>query len=176
MATMEILKFPDPRLHLRGETVERFDEPLRELVDDMFETMYASEGCGLAAVQVNVQYSLFIMDTSEDRSRPLVFINPVITILDPEPSELPEGCLSVPGVSDHIGRPCRVRVDAQDCNGEHFSHECTGLEAVCVQHEYDHLEGVLFVEHLSTFKQRRLRKKVEKAERLVSIGSTVSHK
>src|SRR5690606_2940922 len=136
------------------------------LVDDMFETMYAAPGVGLAATQVNVHQRVVVIDVSEDQSQPLVFINPEVTVLDPESlREYDEGCLSVPGFYETVTRPERVRVDALDRDGQPFSLEPDGLLAVCVQHELDHLNGKLFVDYVSAIKRQRIRRKLEKLQR-----------
>ena len=166
MAKLEILEFPDPRLREAGEQVETVNDEIRGLVDDMFETMYAADGCGLAATQVNIQKRIFIMDLSAERDDPKVFINPVITPLTDEPSEFAEGCLSVPGFYENLDRPNRVSIKALNRDGEEFVEEFDGLAAVCVQHENDHLDGKLFVDELSKFKRDRIRKKLEKSQRL----------
>ena len=166
MAKLEILEFPDPRLRQPGVKVEQVDDALRAVIDDMFETMYAADGCGLAATQVNIQKRIFIMDLSAEKEEPLVFINPEITALTDEPSEFGEGCLSVPGFYENLDRPNRIKVKALDRNGEVFEREFEGLAAVCVQHENDHLDGKLFVDYISKFKRDRIRKKLEKNQRL----------
>ncbi|MCG8476337.1 MAG: peptide deformylase [Cytophagales bacterium] len=168
MAKLEILEFPDPRLREPGKTIEQVDDKLRALIDDMFETMYAADGCGLAATQVNIQKRLFIMDFSSDQEEPLVFINPEITPLTEEPSEFGEGCLSVPGFYENLNRPNRIKVKALNRDGEEFEAEFEGLPAVCIQHENDHLDGRLFVDYLSKFKRDRIRKKLEKNQRLAA--------
>lgn len=164
MALLEILEFPDPRLRTRAEPVTRFDEPLSRLIDDMFETMYAAPGIGLAASQVDVHRQLIIMDCSGDRSEPRVFINPEILARE-EVGIMEEGCLSVPGIFDEVERAQKVRVRAFDRNGKPFECELEGLRAVCLQHEMDHLDGKLFVDYLSTLKRDRIRRKLEKERR-----------
>lgn len=161
MAILEILEFPDPRLRIRAEPIAAVDEAVRRLVDDMFETMYAAPGIGLAASQVNVQRRLLVIDISEDRSRPLTFINPEI-VARAEESETEEGCLSVPGIYEKVKRANRITVHAQDRNGIAFEMNAEGLLAVCIQHEMDHLEGKLFVDYLSELKRSRIRRKMEK--------------
>ncbi|WP_281647337.1 peptide deformylase [Parendozoicomonas sp. Alg238-R29] len=168
MAKLDILEFPDPRLRKPGEKVEIVDEEIKQLIDDMFETMYAADGCGLAATQVDVQKRIFIMDFSEDREEAWTFINPEITPLTEEPSEFAEGCLSVPGFFENLDRPNRVKVKALDRDGKEFEHEFEGLPAVCIQHENDHLDGKLFVDALTKLKRDRIRKKLEKAQRLAA--------
>ena len=164
MALLEILHFPDPRLRTRAQPVERVDGELRRLIDDMFETMYQAPGIGLAATQVNVHLRLVVMDLSDDQSVPRVFINPQILDRAGE-QQAEEGCLSVPGIYDSVQRAERVRVRALNWDGEPFELEADGLLAVCIQHELDHLDGKLFVDHLSSLKRERIRKKLEKEQR-----------
>ncbi len=168
MAKLDILEFPNPRLHLPGLTVEQVDETIKTLIDDMFETMYDADGCGLAATQVDVQLRIFVMDFSSDKSEGEVFINPVITPLTEDPSEFSEGCLSVPGFFENMHRPNKVKVKALNRDGEVFEKEYEGIHAVCVQHEYDHLDGRLFVDNFTKLKRDRIRKKLEKNKRLSS--------
>ena len=166
MSLLTILEFPDPRLRKIAEDVEHFDDNLQQLIDDMFETMYAAPGIGLAATQVDVHKRLLVMDISEDKTAPMVFINPDIEVLDPEPMGYEEGCLSVPGYYELVRRPRKVRVKAQDRQGEAFELEAEGLLAVCIQHEVDHLNGKLFVDYLSMLKRQRIKAKLEKEHRL----------
>jgi peptide deformylase len=166
MAVLDILEFPDPRLRTCAKPVTEVTDDLRTLIDDMFETMYTAPGIGLAATQVNVHQRLLVIDVSDNRSDPLVFINPEITVLDPETGEYDEGCLSVPGFYETINRPRRISVTALDRNGQPFTRELEGLLAICVQHEVDHLDGKLFVDYLSTLKRQRIRKKLEKSQRV----------
>jgi peptide deformylase len=165
MAVLEILEFPDPRLRTRAQPVAQVTDATRALIDDMFETMYDAPGIGLAATQVNVHERILVIDLSEDQSQPQVFINPEVTVLDPELGEYDEGCLSVPGFYETVNRPRRVRVSALDRNGEPFTRELEGLLAICLQHEIDHLNGKLFVDYLSPLKRQRIRKKLEKSQR-----------
>jgi peptide deformylase len=165
MAVLEILEFPDPRLRTRARPVEQVTDATRALIDDMFETMYNAPGIGLAATQVDVHERILVIDLSEDQSQPLVFINPEVTVLDPELGEYDEGCLSVPGFYETVNRPRRVRVSALDRNGDPFTRELEGLLAICLQHEIDHLDGKLFVDYLSPLKRQRIRKKLEKSQR-----------
>ena len=161
MALLPILEFPDPRLRTRAEPVTTFDAALSKLVDDMFETMYAAPGIGLAASQVNVHRRLLVMDVTEDHSEPLVFINPEILSRE-EVGVMQEGCLSVPGFFDDVERAQRIKVRAQDRHGITFDRELSGLAAVCLQHEMDHLEGILFIDHLSRLKRNMALKKLKK--------------
>jgi len=166
MALLDILEFPDPRLRTRASPVVEFNDALQQLIDDMFETMYDAPGIGLAATQVDVHKRLLVIDISEERDQPLVFINPEIEVLDEDLDEYDEGCLSVPGFYETVCRPRKVRVNALDRHGESFTMEPEGLLAVCVQHEIDHLDGKLFVDYLSSLKRTRIRKKLEKQQRL----------
>lgn len=166
MAVLDILQFPDPRLRTVAKPVAAVDTALRALIDDLFETMYASSGIGLAATQVNVHRRLLVMDVSQERNAPRVYINPEIRILDEALDPYGEGCLSVPGFYEEVERPRRVRVNARDRDGEPFSETLDGLPAICLQHEIDHLDGKLFVDYLSPLKRQRIRRKLEKAQRL----------
>ncbi|MCW8125351.1 peptide deformylase [Microbulbifer halophilus] len=165
MAKLEILEFPDPRLREVAKPVDKVTDELRQLVDDMFETMYEAPGVGLAATQVNVHKRIVVIDVSEDQSEPLAFINPEIEVLDEEIHQYDEGCLSVPGFYETVERPRKVRVKALDREGETFAMEAEGLLAVCIQHEVDHLNGKLFVDYVSPLKRNRIRSKLEKAQR-----------
>jgi peptide deformylase len=161
MAIRTILEFPDQRLRTRAQPVTQFDAELGRLIDDMFESMYAAPGIGLAATQVDVHKRVLVMDVSEARNEPRVFINPEILSREGE-AETEEGCLSVPGIFDEVKRAAKVRVRAQDRTGAVFENDYEGVLAVCVQHEMDHLEGKLFVDYLSDLKRQRIRKKLEK--------------
>lgn len=165
MAVLEILEFPDPRLRTKAKPVSQVTDATRSLIADMFETMYDAPGIGLAATQVNVHERILVIDVSEKRDEPQVFINPEITVLDPELGEYDEGCLSVPGFYETVCRPSRVKVTALDQDGQSFTRELDGLLAICLQHEIDHLEGKLFVDYLSPLKRQRIRKKLEKQQR-----------
>jgi peptide deformylase len=165
MARLPILRFPDPRLHTVARPVAAVDERIRRLVDDMLETMYAAEGVGLAATQVDVHERVIVMDTSEQHDRPLVLINPEIVAASAEMKVSEEGCLSVPQIYDRVERHASVTVRALDRNGEAFEMEAEGLSAVCVQHEMDHLIGKVFVEYLSGLKRDRIRTKMLKKTR-----------
>ena len=164
MALLNILHFPDPLLRTKAENVEQVDDTVRKLVDDMFDTMYEAPGIGLAATQVNVHKRVIVVDVSEERNQPLALINPEILSAEGE-EESEEGCLSVPGVFDRVQRAERIRIKALDREGEPFEAEYDGLLAVCIQHEIDHLDGVVFVDHLSPLKRQRIRKKLEKQAR-----------
>ena len=165
MAKLEILEFPDPRLRTVAKPVEKVDDELRKLIDDMIETMYDASGIGLAATQVNVHQRLIVMDLSEDQSQPRVFINPEITPLTDEVAPYEEGCLSVPGFYEKVQRPARVRIKALDRDGNTFEEEADELLATCIQHEIDHLDGKLFVDYVSRLKRDRIKKKLEKIHR-----------
>ena len=166
MALLEILEFPDPRLRTVAKPVTVFDEQLRQLTDDMLQTMYQAPGVGLAATQVNVHKRVLVIDVSEEKNQPHIFINPQIDILADQALEWDEGCLSVPGFYETVSRPEKVRVKALDLQGQPFELEPEGLLAVCIQHEVDHLNGKLFVDYLSPLKRQRIRKKLEKQHRL----------
>jgi len=164
MAKREILHFPDPRLRNVAEPVEKVDDEIRQLVDDMFETMYDAPGIGLAAIQINVAKRVIVIDVSEDKSEPLCLINP--EILEKEGEEtMDEGCLSVPEIYETVTRAEKIRVRALDREGNSFEMHADGLLAVCIQHEIDHLDGKLFVDYLSNLKRQRIRKKLEKQSR-----------
>ena len=165
MAKLEILEFPDSRLMTVAKPVEAFDAALRELVDDMFETMYDAQGIGLAATQVDIHRQLLVMDVSENRDSPKVFINPEIVDSSGEET-CEEGCLSVPGIYADVSRAETVRVRAQDSSGDFFEDDLDGMHAICLQHEMDHLEGKLFVDYLSPLKRRMVQKKLEKQRKI----------
>jgi len=164
MAKLKILEFPDPRLRTKATPVDVVDDELRTLIDDMFETMYAAPGIGLAATQVNVHRRLLITDVSADKSEPYVLINPEILEKDGV-TYTDEGCLSVPGYYEEVQRAEHIRVRFLDRDGEAQEIEAQGLLAVCIQHEIDHLDGKLFVDYLSEAKRQRIRKKIEKERR-----------
>jgi peptide deformylase len=165
MAVLKILEFPDKRLRTIAKPVEQVDDAVRALVEDMFETMYAADGIGLAATQVNVHQRIVVMDISEQRDEPRVFINPEVTVLEGGEREYSEGCLSVPGFYEPVRRPENVLVRALDRDGNPFELRPDGLLAVCVQHELDHLNGKLFVDYLSGLKRQRIRGKLQKQQR-----------
>jgi len=165
MAILNILEFPDLRLRRKATPVTEFTPELSITIDDMFETMYAAPGIGLAATQVNIHKQLIVIDISDNKDTPLVFINPRIEIIDHTPEEYDEGCLSVPGFYETVSRPRLVRISALNRHGEAFVIETDGLLATCIQHEMDHLNGKLFVDYLSTLKRERIRMKLEKAHK-----------
>lgn len=162
MAKLPILEFPDERLRTRAAHVETIDDTVRRLVDDMLETMYDARGIGLAATQVDVHRRVIVMDVSDGTSSPLVLINPEVTLLGDEREPLQEGCLSIPDFYADIPRALRVHLRALDRDGKAYELEAEGLLAHCIQHEHDHLEGVLFVDYLSQLKRERIRKKMQK--------------
>ena len=149
MAVLEILEFPDPRLRTEAKPLARVTDTTRTLIDDMLETMYEAPGIGLAATQVNIHQRLLVMDVSDEKSEAMVFINPVISVLDEELAEYDEGCLSVPGFYEPVCRPRKVMVSALNRDGEPFTLELEGLAAICLQHEVDHLDGILYVQRMT---------------------------
>lgn len=165
MALLSILRYPDPRLHTVARPVVEVNPRIRQLVDDMIETMYAAEGVGLAATQVDVHERVIVMDTSEEHDKPVVLINPEIVLRSPEMALNEEGCLSVPQTYDRVERHARVTVRAIDREGASFELVAEGLTAVCVQHEMDHLMGRVFVEYLSPLKRDRIRTRMLKKAR-----------
>ena len=161
MSVLNILHFPDPLLRQKAKPVSVVDAEIRRIVDDMFETMYQAPGIGLAAVQVNILKRIIVIDISENKDQPLCLINPqIIEATGSEKSE--EGCLSVPGIYEQVRRAEHIRVRALDREGHPIELETGGLLAICIQHEIDHLDGKLFVDHLSALKRNRIRKKLEK--------------
>ena len=165
MEQLTILQYPDPRLYTVAKPVAAVDERVRALVAAMFETMYASNGVGLAATQVDVHERIIVMDTSEERNQPLALINPEILRHSAEDKEWEEGCLSVPGIYDKVTRTATVRVRALDAQGQPFEMDADGLTAVCIQHEMDHLMGKVFVDYLSPLKRNRIKTKMLKRQR-----------
>ena len=165
MAILDILEFPDPQLRTIARPVKTVDERIQKLVTDMTETMYHAEGIGLAATQVNVHRQVVVIDVSEERDTPLVFINPRIEVLDPELHNYQEGCLSVPGYYEEVSRPTGVKVSALNAQGESFEITAEGILAVCIQHEIDHLNGKLFVDYISALKRNRIKQKLQKERR-----------
>jgi peptide deformylase len=164
MAILDILSYPDSRLNDLATKVDKIDDTIRALIDDMAETMYAAPGVGLAAIQVNVPKQIIVIDVSEDKSDLRVFINPEITRREGLAVNQ-EGCLSVPGVYENVERADSVTVTALDRNGSRFTLNASGMLATCIQHEIDHLEGRVFVEYLSDLKQNRIRAKLKKRQR-----------
>ena len=164
MALLKILHYPDPRLHTVAKPVTEFDDGLRGLAADMAETMYAAPGIGLAATQVDRHVRMVVVDISEDKSHLLTLVNPRIVMKEGE-AVREEGCLSVPGIYDKVTRAEQIRVQAQNLAGATFELDASGLLAVCIQHEIDHLDGKVFVEYLSRLKQTRIRHKLQKQAR-----------
>ena len=162
MALLPILNYPDPRLRTIATPVKEVNNTIKTLIADMIETMYAAEGIGLAASQVDHHIQLIVMDLSENKDTPMVYINPKVTPLVDERQPYEEGCLSVPDVYNTVNRPNKVRIEALDEQGQAIDKEVEGLLAVCIQHEMDHLNGVIFVDYLSKLKQTRARDKVRK--------------
>ena len=163
MSIMKILKYPDPRLRTVAEVVTKFDKSLDNLSEDMLETMYAENGIGLAATQVDFHIRLVVIDISEERDEPLIFVNPVVKVLDNKslvPCE--EGCLSIPGASVEVTRPDKIQLNWLDVKGNEHEDNPQGLLAVCIQHEIDHLQGKLLVDYLSPLKRARLKSKATK--------------
>jgi len=165
MALLPILEFPDPRLRTRAKPVSDVDARIRQLIEDMFDTMYAAPGIGLAASQVDVHERVIVMDLTEDQSEPRVFINPEITVIDDALGAYDEGCLSVPGFYETVERPKAIEVSALNREGEPFTERLDGLMSICLQHEIDHLEGKLFVDYLSPLKRQRIRSKLVKDQK-----------
>jgi peptide deformylase len=170
MALLTVLEFPDPRLRTIAEPVELVDDELRNVIDDMFETMYDAPGIGLAATQVNIHRQIITIDVSEEGNDPLVLINPSFESISDELEKMQEGCLSVPGFYEEVTRTNHIRVKALNRDGEPFEMEAHDLLAVCIQHEIDHLNGKLFVDYLSTLKRNRIRSKLEKLHKLEQVN------
>ena len=165
MAIRKILEFPDPRLRTCAAVVPTVDGRIQTLIDDMFETMYDANGIGLAASQIDVHEQVIVIDLSSDGSAPRVFVNPTIEVIDETLDGYEEGCLSVPGFSEAVERPKAIKVEALDRDGRSIDETVTGLLAVCLQHEMDHLQGKLFVDYLSPLKRQRIRQRLEKEQR-----------
>lgn len=167
MAVLPILKFPDLRLKLEGKLINEFDSNLRIIYENLLETMYSADGIGLAATQVDIQLSLFVLDISNKRNAPTCFINPKILENSGEVvSE--EGCLSFPGVHAKIKRYAEITMEYQDLDGQTHNIQATGLDAYCMQHELDHLKGITFFDHLSPLKQKMLKKKYLKQRDIIA--------
>ncbi len=161
MSDLKILIFPDPKLRKVAKKIDKFDKSLEILAQNMLQTMYEAEGIGLAATQVDVHIRLVVMDLSEERNEPRVFVNPEYTILDKSPFTYEEGCLSIPGFNEEISRPSKILLKWQDLQGNFHEDQPDGIFTVCAQHEIDHLDGKLFVDYLSAIKRDRIRKKLE---------------
>jgi peptide deformylase len=168
MAVLQILRFPDPRLHRVAKPVAQVDDRVRQVVADLAQTMYAAPGIGLAATQVDIHERIVVIDVSDTHDQLVTLINPEIVGVSSDSKLFEEGCLSVPGVYEEVERPDRVSVRALGLNGQPFTLEADGVLAVCVQHEIDHLNGRVFVQNLSRLKQSRIRAKMLKAEREVA--------
>ena len=166
MAKLTILEYPDTRLRTIAEPVGNVDNEIRSIIDDMFETMYAAPGIGLAATQVNIHKQIVTIDLSEEQNEPLVMINPEFEEIDNEKDKYQEGCLSVPGFFEDVSRPQKILLKALNYEGEAYELEAEGLLAVCIQHELDHLNGKLFVDYLSMLKRNRIKSKLEKVHKL----------
>lgn len=162
MPALEILHYPDPRLHKIAKPVAVVDDRIKKIVNDMAQTMYEAPGIGLAATQVDIHERIIVIDTSEERNQLMVFINPELIWASPEKKSWREGCLSVPEFFDEVERPDRIRIKALDQDGRSFEMEADGLLAVCLQHEMDHLQGKVFVEYLSPLKRSRISIKLKK--------------
>ena len=161
MSDLKILIFPDPKLRKVAKKIDKFDKSLEMLSKNMLNTMYEAEGIGLAATQVDIHIRLVVMDLSEERNEPRVFVNPEYTILDKSPFTYEEGCLSIPGFNEEISRPSKILLKWQDLQGNFHEDKPDGIFTVCAQHEIDHLDGKLFVDYLSPIKRDRIRKKLE---------------
>jgi len=165
MAILEILKYPDPRLRTKAKPVTEITDQLRTQVIDMYETMYKAQGLGLAATQVNIHYRFFVMDISDTRDKPMCVLNPEIMYQEGEQEDY-HGCLSVgSGMGDKIARSATLRMRAMDLEGKTFEMDADGVVAICIQHEIDHLNGKLFIDHLSKIKRERLLDKIKKSRR-----------
>ena len=164
MSILSILEYPDPRLRTKAEPVKDVNNSIRTIIDNMFDTMYAAPGIGLAASQVNIHQSIIVIDISEKCDEPLVFINPIVS-LDSGSHELDEGCLSVPGIYERVTRTENITVTALDYQGKTVELAASGLLSACIQHECDHLAGKIFVDYLSRVKQQRIRQKLQKLKR-----------
>ena len=161
MSDLKILIFPDPKLRKVAKKIDKFDKSLEMLSKNMLNTMYEAEGIGLAATQVDIHIRLVVMDLSEERNEPRVFVNPEYTILDKSPFTYEEGCLSIPGFNEEISRPSKILLKWQDLQGNFHEEKPDGIFTVCAQHEIDHLDGKLFIDYLSPIKRDRIRKKLE---------------
>ncbi|MCJ8294659.1 MAG: peptide deformylase [Colwellia sp.] len=166
MTILTVLRFPDPRLRTKAQPVTAVTDATTIIIDDMLATMYEEKGVGLAATQVNIHQRIVVMDTSEDSDEPMILINPEIIASSEETSINEEGCLSVPGTYAKVDRHDACTVKALDRQGKEFTLNATGLQSICIQHEIDHLNGILFVDYLSPLKRQRIQKKLEKEARL----------
>ncbi|MEW6989567.1 peptide deformylase [Colwelliaceae bacterium 6441] len=171
MAILDVLKFPDERLRTKAAPVAEVNNDIRKIVDDMFETMYAEKGVGLAATQVNIHQQIIVIDVSEDKEQSYVLINPEIIKKNDDMMINEEGCLSVPSCYAKVDRHTKVTVKALDINGNEFELDGDELLAICIQHELDHLNGILFVDYLSPLKRKRIQTKLEKEARLAKTDA-----
>ncbi len=169
MTILTVLRFPDPRLRTKAQPVTEINAATATIIDDMLATMYKEKGIGLAATQVNIHLRIVVMDTSESGNHPLVLINPEITMRSDDMVINEEGCLSVPGTYAKVNRHSTCTVKALDRNGKLFTLDGKGLQSICIQHELDHLNGILFVDYLSPLKRQRMQTKIEKEMRLKNI-------
>ena len=167
MAVLKILIFPDQRLRTVAKEVLDINEEVKTLSKDLLETMYSGDGIGLSATQVNIHRRILVVDVSEEKDSPMIFINPSVEVLGQEKKIYGEGCLSVPGFFEEVSRPAKIKITAQNLDGEKFSLEAEGLLAVAVQHEMDHLDGKIFVDFLSNLKRQRIKQKLIKISRTV---------
>ena len=167
MSILEVLKYPDDRLRTKAKPIEKVDDAIRQIIDDMFETMYHDEGIGLAATQVNIHQQIITIDIEGDKQDQVVLINPEVLASSGE-TGIEEGCLSIPGCRGLVPRKETITVKALDRNGKAFTLEANELLAICIQHEIDHLNGVLFVDYLSPLKKQRIKQKMEKQQRLAT--------
>ena len=167
MAVLKILIFPDQRLRTVAKEVLDINEEVKTLSKDLLETMYSGDGIGLSATQVNIHRRILVVDVSEEKDSPMIFINPSVEVLGQEKKIYGEGCLSVPGFFEDVSRPAKIKITAQNLDGEKFSLEAEGLLAVAVQHEMDHLDGKIFVDFLSNLKRQRIKQKLIKISRTV---------
>ena len=165
MAVLKILIFPDQRLRNVAKEVLDINEEVKTLSKDLLETMYSGDGIGLSATQVNIHRRILVVDVSEEKDSPMIFINPSVEVLGQEKKIYGEGCLSVPGFFEDVSRPAKIKITAQNLDGEKFSLEAEGLLAVAVQHEMDHLDGKIFVDFLSNLKRQRIKQKLIKISR-----------
>ena len=170
MTILTVLRFPDPRLRTKAEEVTDINDNITTIIDDMIATMYDEKGVGLAATQVNIHKRIVVMDTSEDQNEPVVLINPEIIAKSDNTSINEEGCLSVPGAYAKVDRHDTCTVKALDRDGKEFTIDASELQSICVQHELDHLNGVLFVDYLSPLKRQRIQKKLEKEAKLAQAN------
>ena len=165
MALLKILEFPNPKLRQRASEVKAFNDTLKTTCEDMLETMYDAKGIGLAAIQVNILKRIIVIDLSEEKNKPFVFINPEITKVSNDTKQHGEGCLSVPGIYENVTRPNSLTAKYFDMDGNEHQLEADGLLSVCLQHEIDHLNGRVFVDHLSRLKQEKIIRKLQKEKK-----------